>query len=935
MESRSNERLKPECRICIHEFYQRLSNFYIVKDIQMKILIIKCFRCIVNGGEDPYILKADLIPWESDGTKTQVVDKDYLQNAIREGGAIDNIVSDFLNATSSLTKGMVVPLDLNLSIAESTQPTGDGNLTEEAKLESFSSSIGGNQDDVSLSVMQEWIIAALDLCLDIASNKFSAAYLCKYGVCKGAFIFLNEYASKNFRNPKVALSVDLIWTCLECFLNYSNELFGMNSENITNFEVVDFEFTLNSTKDLLMRLVHQGYRLSDKELRNEILIILSILARFSQSLPCFIQSGLLEVLITYSTVVECGKDGWHFYSQPIAKIRNFGTIFDIDLQFKRQLWVLISDLMFSDDEDIITYVAASPFIELMLLYVEKSTLDSSHFSNSSHYVNRFHENLLPKEREPKQLSELALSFSQRPRTVDSNAGMESSQNRTNIHNNCLSFLLTLSQAQLREFQVIAIVFLAENASRCLGEFLRVDGLLRILEVIHLYWQSNIENHKSILFHSIILLNKCVNCLPNVVKPLLEYQDITKVLFDIFSGLEEEYIRSQASRLISNLCKGGGASVEQLRLFDGIHLLVSALSSYSESRRVQVGKKAGVSLGVPQVTELDDEENKPGGDLNVFIISVLDCIQNGIVGCIQNENQFAKEEGVDAILDLLEVSPFLLRLKVLRLLSDLLENKNLISFVHAWRSSHTMRSAAQLICHCWLDEEARIGCSRIEEGVLTNLFDALNKQTWPETDSFQKFPTVLDGDSLTDSTLTKNTFLTAKVIQHTEKLEPGSIPYDIRVNAMKSDTRCVISRILELLSLLDSEICFHTENEKTKGHISSELALLPSDKQVLSIAKRYTIIKNGIAWREVQDELSSNYIIPIDSDQIKLNYNIKNYFDAISVIQLEQFELRDIEARSRFDKNNDFMSKILDQKNQQIKAEWIKKKALRSLKKAQI
>jgi hypothetical protein len=43
-----------------------------------------------------------------------------------------------------------------------------------------------------------------------------------------------------------------------------------------------------------------------------------------------------------------------------------------------------------------------------------------------------------------------------------------------------------------------------------------------------------------------------------------------------------------------------------------------------------------------------------------------------------------------VLELLETSPCVLRFQVLRLLSDLLENNDMVVFVRAWRSPKTMR-----------------------------------------------------------------------------------------------------------------------------------------------------------------------------------------------------------------------------------------------------
>ena len=107
--------------------------------------------------------------------------------------------------------------------------------------------------------------------------------------------------------------------------------------------------------------------------------------------------------------------------------------------------------------------------------------------------------------------------------------------------------------------------------------------------------------------------------------------------DIFHEIDEEYIKSQSARLISNLCCGSPESIDQLKRMEGIDLLVKAILEYTKSRRVQVGKTAGVKLlGEVQQLEKDENDLKPGGDLTIFIVAVLDCVQNGIVGTVENE-----------------------------------------------------------------------------------------------------------------------------------------------------------------------------------------------------------------------------------------------------------------------------------------------------------
>ena len=107
---------------------------------------------------------------------------------------------------------------------------------------------------------------------------------------------------------------------------------------------------------------------------------------------------------------------------------------------------------------------------------------------------------------------------------------------------------------------------------------------------------------------------------------------------------------------------------------------------------------------------------------------------------------------------------------------------------------------------------------------------------------------------------------------------------------------------------------------------AELGLTPQDKQVISIAKRYDILLRGEIWKEVDDILTAEGITPIDSDNAKIQYFLKERFNASSIILLEHFELNEVEKGVKREESDAFINKILDQKTQQIKAEWIKKNA---------
>ena len=106
---------------------------------------------------------------------------------------------------------------------------------------------------------------------------------------------------------------------------------------------------IKKTFDVLRGIFEQtlvgGFRARDKELRNNVLVVASILARHHRNHQFFISSGFLDSLLLYSTAPEIGLP-------TPAESHNFGTSSNDDFELKR-VWQLISDLaMHRPDEPI-------------------------------------------------------------------------------------------------------------------------------------------------------------------------------------------------------------------------------------------------------------------------------------------------------------------------------------------------------------------------------------------------------------------------------------------------------------------------------------------------------------------------------------------------------------------------------------------------------
>jgi hypothetical protein len=550
----------------------------------------------------------------------------------------------------------------------------------------------------------------LDLCMDFAAYEQSAAYMCKLRVCDGIIKYLSlglsmnvasegnhngaanaqpahgqsnsgGNAQSNHNNQGAAAgngqgnnnnssssnnnsnqlnketettAVDLLWTVLDSYLTRGRQ--ENKWDEYINTEIMEFEDGIGVLLDIFLRLLRDGYRLSDKECRNEVAIVLTLIINFPAASPFLFSSatgssgGVLMTFVTYACVAESrpsahantpGKHGsanmhlqtvWPFFPRPLAKYRNFANSFDIDIQFKQILWMGISDILDLNDPEALLIVASSPLIPVLLSYMEHDSLDKQSLLSAS-TSSIIHEgsqannnnNGSPAALSPTNVNrsldfekssvstlnnKLATSMSA---TLPHNASAHSSSSAAGSSGN--SFIASLSIPQLREMQTQAIKFLSKNVCKVVGEFIRINGIARILDCTVKYYTSNVPEHKQMVYYSLLLCKRCV-LVSNIVKKLLseDPHSVQACLF-LCEHSDEDATRSVAARLISILCSPGvgvGSRVcagglgdacyvkacqEQLRTNNGhgIRVLVQAMHAYSDKRKPLVGKKSKVDV----------------------------------------------------------------------------------------------------------------------------------------------------------------------------------------------------------------------------------------------------------------------------------------------------------------------------------------------------
>merc|ERR1711871_965265 len=135
-------------------------------------------------------------------------------------------------------------------------------------------------------------------------------------------------------------------------------------------------------------------------------------------------------------------------------------------------------------------------------------------------------------------------------------------------------------------------------------------------------------------------------------------------------------------------------------------LVGQIENYSRARQpAPRAQPDAVSLGAFGMSGSAAEK------VSSFIVGVVDCLWNAVIGNSKSEARFLAHGGLEALLSLLEVCPILMRHQIVGVLSDLCENVSMVPTLQAWRSDRTMLTSAELLMHVFEDEEVRLGFHR--------------------------------------------------------------------------------------------------------------------------------------------------------------------------------------------------------------------------------
>uniref|UniRef100_A0A061QTH0 Flagellar associated protein n=1 Tax=Tetraselmis sp. GSL018 TaxID=582737 RepID=A0A061QTH0_9CHLO len=193
------------------------------------------------------------------------------------------------------------------------------------------------------------------------------------------------------------------------------------------------------------------------------------------------------------------------------------------------------------------------------------------------------------------------------------------------------------------------------------------------------------------------------------------------------GLALQVLRAAATHAPARDALGeGGAMVTALNLLCDVEapwpesircwaaILLGDLCHAHERNQVLFRKADGVVLLQQTLVDLRAKDSTLPSKL---VLAVLRAVWNCIAACRKNLVRFLAMDGMDALLDILEVGHNSLHPIGLSILADILENPKAHVFFHEWLSSRSGWRAPQLLLWIWKQEDEKRGITR--KGVLTN------------------------------------------------------------------------------------------------------------------------------------------------------------------------------------------------------------------------
>ena len=783
---------------------------------------------------------------------------------------------------------------------------------------------------ISLQILGS-LISVLD---DIACTTGNAKALIREGAPL-VLIRALEIVAAHKRNELVSNAVSVLWKLLEVSEEYlhlrttpppgsglrssASRVRLLDRHRSANCQrMIGTGLVATSLCGLLERSIVTGFRARDKEFRNNVLVTISLLARRAQNHQKLVASGLLSSLLLYSCAQEVGLPSE-------ADKHNFATQSEQDFEFKRLIWQQIADLcagaVYAHDHGIQMHahtvfhaVVQAPLVETLLLY-----LNAKGSSPSGLHWSRPQMRTLTID-----ACSLLLDVLDVPATVT-------------------EFLECSGPSRIFRFvQQLLLTDLKPNSSETSlathrGQETLIDATYSSHATTMQLPVPRADIDATMAIASMQLLGKCARLSQCAVRlgELNAMKCLVAMLQIDLGGADESTsdVRAMCAGIIADLCDPGLCSANCKALEKAFRERRAAVTNQKMFRR------AGGVEAVRQSLDVTSDQLAMNGCQ--LCIALIDLVWRSIVGNRRNEAAFIFDDGVDALLDLVEHAPASMHRQVFGCLSDLMENPAARPYFRAWRSDKNLCGAAVMCLNLWAVEEHRMKIDRGPAGLLLNLSMPLSRASIASPSCSHLVPIGRSGQGQHDVPYN---------LEHINsgRHDPRGLPSTFPPPTLRGGSK--YERLREALAAA-KDLIFFGDQKPSAGLVNAvrgadlrikvwsllsavgwdRLNLNDDDTATeavliaLAIAKNYNSFANVQAWTHVKSNISNAHVPLIHSDKLALEVALETGFALATQTRYSQLKLLSTLLSKHDCIEKSFYKNIHKQQEQEIQAHLVTRK----------
>ena len=482
------------------------------------------------------------------------------------------------------------------------------------------------------------------------------------------------------------------------------------------------------------------------------------------------------------------------------------------------------------------------------------------------------------------------------------------------------------QPQLKDIQLLSLNILLNIVPLYQDYFERFKGYSTLIKFLQIYQD---KERKTLCLKTI---NNIINS--EVIKKELTEEKLIDFLLEIINSNENSLeSREYAFNIISQMCIDNKLAQKEFRRKGGIEILQKNLNYQNVLDQI--------------------------GNQKLFILVVLDCLWNSVIGNKRNEEQFIELDSLSTLFELLEQSDGFHIKIILSCIASLVDNKRSFSYFIQWKSkTNSNIDSTKLLINIYRLEDEKYGV-KYENGILDvkndrplnpNTSYLIRKQQKIEDAQNAKKRLRITKQTNQDSFLGINKKTNTNSLRNTNNKDMEGTRSSLgdngtSLNSTKLSSKEYLNQIYRSEDFVESYLN-HKITEITKSFDLRETIFSifyrigfnnisinsNDDRQTFVSIKMYPIFKNLENWLDVVEEFKDTNFNPIGDDQNWIKTQIEESKEKMYTAIKQQKVISDNIKRAQQEELNEYFFKIkrmgeLKKENERLKVHEKQEKTL--------